>query len=67
LPKAQHKGCAISVAMDMLSGVLTGSAFGHGVHGPYQTRKRSGAGHLMIALDIAAFQSIDSLAPAWKR
>ncbi|MCJ2020471.1 Ldh family oxidoreductase [Methylobacterium sp. E-065] len=30
------------------------------MHGPYQARERSGAGHLMIALDIAAFQPIDS-------
>ncbi len=28
LPMAQHKGYAIAVVMDMLSGVLTGSAFG---------------------------------------
>lgn len=55
---AQHNGYAISVAMDMLSGVLTGSGFGPGVHGPYQAQERSGAGHLMIALDIAAFQPI---------
>jgi LDH2 family malate/lactate/ureidoglycolate dehydrogenase len=58
LPMAQHKGYAIAVVMDMLSGVLTGSAFGTGVHGPYQTEKRSGAGHLMIALDIAAMQPL---------
>jgi LDH2 family malate/lactate/ureidoglycolate dehydrogenase len=54
LPMAQHKGYAIAVIMDMLSGVLSGSAFGTGVHGPYQTEHRSGAGHLMIALDIAS-------------
>jgi LDH2 family malate/lactate/ureidoglycolate dehydrogenase len=58
LPMAQHKGYAISVVMDMLSGVLTGSAFGSGVHGPYQAAQRSGAGHLMIALDIAAMQPL---------
>ncbi|NVO15691.1 MAG: Ldh family oxidoreductase [Rhodoplanes sp.] len=56
LPMAQHKGYAIALVMDMLSGVLTGSAFGAGVHGPYQCEHRSGAGHLMIALDIAAIQ-----------
>ena len=39
LPMAQHKGYAIAVMMDMLSGVLTGSAFGAGVHGPYQTEQ----------------------------
>jgi LDH2 family malate/lactate/ureidoglycolate dehydrogenase len=58
LPMAQHKGYAIAVVMDMLSGVLTGSAFGTGVGGPYQTDRRSGAGQLMIALDIAAMQPL---------
>ncbi len=58
LPMGQHKGYAISVVMDMLSGVLTGSGVGDGVHGPYQAERRSGAGHLMIALDIAAFQPV---------
>jgi LDH2 family malate/lactate/ureidoglycolate dehydrogenase len=58
LPMAQHKGYAIAVMMDMLSGVLTGSAFGAGVHGPYQTEHRSGAGQMIIALDIAAMQPL---------
>jgi LDH2 family malate/lactate/ureidoglycolate dehydrogenase len=58
LPMAQHKGYAIAVMMDMLSGVLSGSAFGAAVHGPYQTEHRSGAGQFMIALDIAAFQPL---------
>ncbi len=52
---AQHKGYAIAVMMDMLSGVLTGSAFGTSVFGPYQIKNRSGAGQMMIALNIAAF------------
>jgi LDH2 family malate/lactate/ureidoglycolate dehydrogenase len=55
-PMGQHKGYAISVAMDMLAGVLTGSAFGTGVTGPYQAEHRSGAGHFLIVLDIEAFQ-----------
>jgi LDH2 family malate/lactate/ureidoglycolate dehydrogenase len=54
-PMAGHKGYAIAVMMDMLSGVLTGSAFGTAVHGPYQSEQRSGCGHLVIALNIAAF------------
>jgi LDH2 family malate/lactate/ureidoglycolate dehydrogenase len=58
LPMAEHKGYAIAVIMDMLSGVLTGSSFGTGVHGPYQTEHRSGAGQLMIALNIEAFQPL---------
>lgn len=58
LPMAGHKGYAIAATMDMLSGVLTGSAFGTGVAGPYQTERKSGAGQLMIVLDIAAFQPL---------
>jgi LDH2 family malate/lactate/ureidoglycolate dehydrogenase len=54
-PMAGHKGYAIAVMMDMLSGVLTGSSFGAAVQGPYQSEKRSGCGHLIIALKIAAF------------
>ncbi|MCB4767273.1 Ldh family oxidoreductase [Ancylobacter sp. Lp-2] len=60
LPMAEHKGYAIAVMMDMLSGVLSGSAFGTAVTGPYQAEKRGGTGHFMIALDIAAFQSLDA-------
>ena len=56
LPMAEHKGYAIAFMVDVLSGVLTGSAFGTAVNGPYQARERSGAGHLYIAIDIAAFQ-----------
>jgi len=54
LPMAGHKGYAIAAMMDM----LTGSAFGSGVFGPYQTEHKSGAGQLMIVLDIAAFQPL---------
>ncbi|MBU6206464.1 MAG: Ldh family oxidoreductase, partial [Alphaproteobacteria bacterium] len=52
LPMAQHKGYAIAVMMDMLAGILSGSSFGAAVSGPYQD-KRSGAGHFMLAIDIA--------------
>ena len=54
-PMAGHKGYAIAVMIDMLSGVLSGSAFGAAVHGPYEPAQRSGCGHLVLALDIAAF------------
>ncbi|HET6920648.1 MAG TPA: Ldh family oxidoreductase, partial [Jiangellaceae bacterium] len=59
LPMAGHKGYAISLMMDVLSGVLTGSAFGAAVDGPYQFDQRSGCGHLFIALDVAAFGDPD--------
>jgi LDH2 family malate/lactate/ureidoglycolate dehydrogenase len=58
LPMAGHKGYAISVVMDMLSGVLTGSGFGPAVAGPYQAEKRSQAGHLLIALKVEVFQPL---------
>jgi LDH2 family malate/lactate/ureidoglycolate dehydrogenase len=59
LPMAEHKGYAIATMMDVLSGVLTGSKFGPDVGGPYQTEKASGAGHLMIAVNIEAIQPLD--------
>jgi LDH2 family malate/lactate/ureidoglycolate dehydrogenase len=62
LPMAGHKGYAISLMMDVLSGVLTGSAFGSAVSAPYQFDKRSGCGHLFIALHVAAFGDADRFA-----
>ena len=55
LPMAQHKGYVISMMMDVLSGVLTGSGFGTGVAGPYQSERPGRAGHLYLALDVATF------------
>jgi LDH2 family malate/lactate/ureidoglycolate dehydrogenase len=58
LPMAGHKGYAIALAVDMLSGVLSGSAFLSAVNGPYKTDLKSGAGHFFTAWDIAAFQPV---------
>jgi LDH2 family malate/lactate/ureidoglycolate dehydrogenase len=55
LPMAGHKGYAITFLMDVLSGALTGSAVGTGVRGPYEPEGSSGAGHLFLVLDPAAF------------
>jgi LDH2 family malate/lactate/ureidoglycolate dehydrogenase len=60
LPMAEHKGYAIGTMVDVLSGVLSGSGFMTDVHGPYDPVNRSRAGHLMIALNIAAFQPLDA-------
>jgi len=54
LPMAGAKGYVISFMMDVLAGVLTGSSFGDAVVGPYDPERRSGAGHLLIVIDIAA-------------
>lgn len=59
LPMGEHKGYGISVMMDVLSGVLAGSQFGTGVHGPYEAQARSGCGHFIMALDIARFRPLD--------
>jgi LDH2 family malate/lactate/ureidoglycolate dehydrogenase len=58
LPMAEHKGYAIAAMVDMMSGVLTGSGFLSAVHSPYKTAEKSNCGHLMIAIDIAAFQPL---------
>lgn len=58
-PIAGHKGYGISVMIDLLAGVLTGSAFGLDVVGPYRPEGRSGAGHLAIAIDIARLMPLD--------
>jgi LDH2 family malate/lactate/ureidoglycolate dehydrogenase len=58
LPMAGHKGYVMGVMVDVLSGVLSGSGFLEGVHGPYDPVNRSCAGHLMLALNIAAFQPV---------
>ncbi len=54
LPMAGHKGYAIGTMVDVLSGVLSGSGFGASITGPYVPEGSSGAGHLAIAIDIAA-------------
>ena len=55
-PLAAHKGYVISVMMDVLSGVLSGSAFTTNVVGPYMPKGQSGAGHLVVALNVNAFR-----------
>ncbi|GAA4324543.1 Ldh family oxidoreductase [Pigmentiphaga soli] len=60
LPMAGHKGYAIATIVDMLSGVLTGSGFLSAVHSPYKTAEKSNCGHMMIALDIKAFQPLET-------
>ncbi len=59
LPMAGHKGYVMGVMVDILSGVLSGSRFLDGVHGPYDPVNPSGAGHFMVALNVEAFQPLD--------
>jgi LDH2 family malate/lactate/ureidoglycolate dehydrogenase len=58
LPMAGHKGYAIAMMVDVLSGVLTGSGFLSQVHSPYKTAEKSNCGHFMIAIDITKFMPL---------
>ena len=58
LPMAGHKGYAIAVLMDVLSGVLSGSSFGAAVVGPYRADERAGVGHLALAIDVSAARPV---------
>jgi LDH2 family malate/lactate/ureidoglycolate dehydrogenase len=58
LPMAEHKGYAIAMMVDVLSGVLTGSGFLTQVHSPYKTAEKSMCGHLFIAMNIEVFQPL---------
>jgi len=58
LPMAGHKGYAMSFMFDVLAGVLTGSAFGTDVAGPYDAERRSGCGHFLMVVDIATVQPV---------
>src|SRR5258706_401212 len=59
LARAGHKGYAIAVVVDMLAGVLSGSSFVSAVNGPYKTHMKSGAGHFILAIDIAKLQPLE--------
>jgi LDH2 family malate/lactate/ureidoglycolate dehydrogenase len=58
LPMAGHKGYAIASMVDVLTGVLSGSAFLSGVNGPYKYDQKSGSGHILIVLDVERFQPL---------
>ena len=60
LPMAGHKGAGLAAMMDVLSGLLSGSAFGSGVTGPYVADQRSGAGHFLMAINIASLRPLDT-------
>ena len=62
LPMAGHKGYGISLAMEVLAGVLSGSGLLDDVSGPYQAERRSRAGHFVLAIDIARFAPADAFA-----
>ena len=60
LPMAGHKGYGIALMMDVLAGVLSDSAFGTDVSGPFQSEKPGRVGHFVLALNIEAFTSLSA-------
>ena len=58
LPMAGHKGYAIALMMDVLAGVLSGSAFGSDVSGPFQHERPGRVGHFVLALNVEAFMPL---------
>ena len=58
LPMAGHKGAGLAAMMDVLGGILSGGGFGAAVAGPYVADRRSGSGHLLIAINIASLRPL---------
>jgi LDH2 family malate/lactate/ureidoglycolate dehydrogenase len=59
LPMGGPKGSALSVMMDVFSGVLSGSAFAGHVTGPYDASKPADVGHFLVAIKPDLFMSLD--------
>ena len=56
LPLGGPKGSGLSMAIDILAGVLTGAGFGPSVHNMYEDWNRpQNVGHFFIAIDIGRF------------
>jgi LDH2 family malate/lactate/ureidoglycolate dehydrogenase len=59
LPMGGPKGSALSVMMDVFSGVLSGSAFAGHVTNPYDPSKPADVGHFLVAIKPDLFMSIE--------
>jgi ureidoglycolate dehydrogenase (NAD+) len=60
LPIADHKGYGMSLAVDLIAGVLMGSGFGTGVLSMFQQwEKPQNVGHFFIVVDPAFFMPIE--------
>lgn len=58
LPMGGPKGSALSVMMDVFSGVLSGSAFAGHVTNPYDPSKPADVGHFLVAIKPDLFMSL---------
>lgn len=58
LPMGGPKGSALSIMMDVFSGVLSGSAFAGHVTNPYDPSKPADVGHFLVAIKPDLFMSL---------
>lgn len=59
LPMGGPKGSAISIMMDVFSGVLSGSAFAGHVTNPYDPSKPADVGHFLVAIKPNLFMDLE--------
>ncbi|KAF1950085.1 malate/L-lactate dehydrogenase-like protein [Byssothecium circinans] len=59
LPMGGPKGSALSIMMDVFSGVLSGSAFAGHVTNPYDPSKPANVGHFIVVIRPDLFMSIE--------
>lgn len=60
LPMGGPKGSALSVMMDVFSGVLSGSAFAGGVTNPYDASRAADVGHFIVAIKPDLFMDLEA-------
>nr|POE90680.1 putative oxidoreductase yjmc [Quercus suber] len=60
LPMGGPKGSALSIMMDVFSGVLSGSAFAGHVTNPYDPSQPADVGHFLIAIKPDLFMDLES-------
>ncbi|KAF2139098.1 uncharacterized protein K452DRAFT_80797 [Aplosporella prunicola CBS 121167] len=59
LPMGGPKGSALSIMMDVFSGVLSGSAFAGHVTNPYDPSRPADVGHFLVAIKPDLFMSLE--------
>jgi LDH2 family malate/lactate/ureidoglycolate dehydrogenase len=59
LPMGGPKGSALSIMMDVFSGVLSGSAFAGGVTNPYDPSKAADVGHFFVVIKPDLFMGLE--------
>lgn len=60
LPMGGPKGSALSIMMDVFSGVLSGSAFAGHVTNPYDPSKPADVGHFLVAIKPDLFMDLEA-------